>query len=117
MSEFDGQGRFRTTALQTEWAGKFTALDRELDWIGTRFNVSATYLLFGHHYKKVHVFQVNRLADIQIEQGVIHRKVDNGQIEQGEIHKKVDDAQIEQGVIHKKVDDARIAASVQYLLC
>ncbi|KAJ7286604.1 hypothetical protein C8J57DRAFT_1664843 [Mycena rebaudengoi] len=69
MSEFDGQGRFRTTALQTQWAGKFTALDRELDLFGARFNVS-------------------RLTDIQIEQGVIHRKVDNGQIEQGVIHKK-----------------------------
>ncbi|KAJ7286591.1 hypothetical protein C8J57DRAFT_1664820 [Mycena rebaudengoi] len=65
MSDFDGQGRLRTTALQTEWAGKFTALDRELDSFGARFN---------------------------IEQGVIHKKVDNGQIEQGVIHKKVDDA-------------------------
>ncbi|KAJ7279596.1 hypothetical protein C8J57DRAFT_1221250 [Mycena rebaudengoi] len=83
MSEFDGQGRFRTTALQTEWAGKFTALDRELDLFGARFDVS-------------------RLTDIQIEQGVIHRKVDNGQIEQGVIHRKVDNGQIEQGVIHKK---------------
>jgi hypothetical protein len=94
MSDFDGQGRFRTTALQTEWAGKFTALDRALDLFGAHFNVSTTYLLFGHHYDKVYIFQVNRLADIQIEQGVIHRKVGNGQIEQGVIHKKVDDARI-----------------------
>ncbi|KAJ7286557.1 hypothetical protein C8J57DRAFT_1708816 [Mycena rebaudengoi] len=72
MSDFDSQGRFRTTALQTEWASKFSALDRELDSFGARFNV-------------------NRLADIQIEQGVIHRKIDNGQIEQGVIHKKMDD--------------------------
>ncbi|KAJ7286590.1 hypothetical protein C8J57DRAFT_1664818 [Mycena rebaudengoi] len=77
MSNFDGQGRLRTTALQTEWASKFTTLDRELDVFGARFNV-------------------NRLADMQIEQGVI-------------THKKVDDAQIERGVIHKKVDDGRTA--------
>ncbi|KAJ7279599.1 hypothetical protein C8J57DRAFT_1712589 [Mycena rebaudengoi] len=83
MSDFDGQGRFRTTALQTEWAGKFTALDRALDLFGARFNV-------------------NRLADIQIEQGVIHRKVGNGQIEQGVIHKKVDDARI--AVVKEKLE-------------
>ncbi|KAJ7279629.1 hypothetical protein C8J57DRAFT_1570568 [Mycena rebaudengoi] len=83
MSDFDGQGRFRTTALQTEWAGKFTALNRELDLFGARFNV-------------------NRLADMQIEQGVIHRKVGNGQIEQGIIHKKVDDAHI--AVLKEKLE-------------
>ncbi|KAJ7279586.1 hypothetical protein C8J57DRAFT_1221241 [Mycena rebaudengoi] len=75
MSDFDGQGRLRTAALQTEWVGKFTALDRELDLFGARFNIK-------------------RLADIQIEQGVIHKKVDNGQTEQGVIHKKVDDTRI-----------------------
>ncbi|KAJ7279580.1 hypothetical protein C8J57DRAFT_1502229 [Mycena rebaudengoi] len=61
MSNFDGQGRFRTTALQTEWAGKFPALDRELDLFSARFSE-------------------NRLADIQIEQGVIHKKVDDARI-------------------------------------
>ncbi|KAJ7279603.1 hypothetical protein C8J57DRAFT_135755 [Mycena rebaudengoi] len=61
MSDFDDQGRFRTTALQTEWAGKFTALDHELDLFSARFNE-------------------NRLADIQIEQGVIHKKVDDAHI-------------------------------------
>ncbi|KAJ7286594.1 ankyrin repeat-containing domain protein [Mycena rebaudengoi] len=75
MSDFDGQGRLRTAALQTEWVSKFTALDRELDLFGARFNIK-------------------RLADIQIEQGVIHKKVDNGQTEQGVIHKKVDDTRI-----------------------
>ncbi|KAJ7286573.1 hypothetical protein C8J57DRAFT_666255 [Mycena rebaudengoi] len=43
MSDFDGQGRLRT-ALQMEWVGKFTALDRELDLFGSHFNVSTTYL-------------------------------------------------------------------------
>ncbi|KAJ7279593.1 hypothetical protein C8J57DRAFT_1502241 [Mycena rebaudengoi] len=61
MSDFDGEGRFRTTALQTEWAGKFTALDCQLDLFGARFNV-------------------NRLAEIQIEQGIIHKKVDHSHI-------------------------------------
>ncbi|KAJ7286558.1 hypothetical protein C8J57DRAFT_1497205 [Mycena rebaudengoi] len=59
IEEYVGQGRFRTTALQTEWTSKFSTLDRELDSFGARFNV-------------------NRLADIQIEQGVIHKKVDDG---------------------------------------
>ncbi|KAJ7231427.1 hypothetical protein C8J57DRAFT_1251140 [Mycena rebaudengoi] len=59
VSDFNGQGRLKTTALQTEWAGKFTVLDRELDSFGTRFNV-------------------NRSADVQIEQAVIHKKVDDG---------------------------------------
>ncbi|KAJ7286620.1 hypothetical protein C8J57DRAFT_666536 [Mycena rebaudengoi] len=32
MSDFDSQGRLRTTALQMEWAGKFTGLNHKLDY-------------------------------------------------------------------------------------
>ncbi|KAJ7114718.1 ankyrin repeat-containing domain protein [Mycena epipterygia] len=61
MSDFDGQGVFKTSVNQKQWTDKFTALDGELNLFAGRF-------------------ASNRMADVQIEQSRISHKVDDVQL-------------------------------------
>ncbi|KAJ7279623.1 ankyrin repeat-containing domain protein [Mycena rebaudengoi] len=49
---------FKTSALQTEWASKFTALNRELDLFGARFNIEQDVI-----YKKVDHSHITNLKE------------------------------------------------------
>ncbi|KAJ7692991.1 hypothetical protein B0H17DRAFT_1280185 [Mycena rosella] len=61
LSDFDAQGKLKTTVNHNDWESKLTALDRELDSFAGQFNTK-------------------RGTDLQIGQSVIHKKVDEVQV-------------------------------------